>query len=219
MRSENRPRRGRSFIEEARRAQIIACAIEVIAELGYGQTSLARIAERAGISKGVISYHFAGKDELIAELAKQVVVDAEAGMRPAIEALPDADGKLCAFIETNLDFMGSHRSKLVALVEIQANARNVGAAPLPDMVGEQSAIAGLERILRLGQRTGQFRAFSTRVMAVSIRAALDAVSAQLVADPDLDLRGYAKELIALFRAATRAEQAAPQRRAAGRGSR
>ena len=43
----------------------MGCAIEVLAELGYAQTSFARIAERAGISKSVISYHFAGKDELL----------------------------------------------------------------------------------------------------------------------------------------------------------
>ena len=57
----------RSFIEEARRAQIISSAIEVIAELGFARASLAQIARHAGISKGVISYHFAGGEVLIAQ--------------------------------------------------------------------------------------------------------------------------------------------------------
>jgi TetR/AcrR family transcriptional regulator, fatty acid metabolism regulator protein len=35
---------------------------------GYGQASLARIAERGGTSNGVITYHFAGQDELIGEV-------------------------------------------------------------------------------------------------------------------------------------------------------
>ena len=34
----------------ARRAQIVTAAIDTIAELGYGNASLARIAKRAGIS-------------------------------------------------------------------------------------------------------------------------------------------------------------------------
>lgn len=59
-----------SFIEAARRAQIIECAIETIAMLGYAQASLAQIAKRAGISKSVITYHFTGEEELI----EQVVV-------------------------------------------------------------------------------------------------------------------------------------------------
>ncbi|MGA9830159.1 MAG: TetR family transcriptional regulator, partial [Trebonia sp.] len=57
MRSETNPggqRKARTFIETARRAQIMAAAIDTIAELGFGQASLARIAERAGTSKGVI---------------------------------------------------------------------------------------------------------------------------------------------------------------------
>jgi TetR/AcrR family fatty acid metabolism transcriptional regulator len=66
----------RTFTENARRRQIVDAAIDTIAELGYGQASLARIATRIGISKGVISYHFAGKDDLI----KQIVIDVvEAG--------------------------------------------------------------------------------------------------------------------------------------------
>src|SRR5262245_4148107 len=70
MRPENEPgeQKPRSFIEEARRAQIVASAIEVIAEVGFARASLARIAEHAGISKGVISYHFAGKEELMVEV-------------------------------------------------------------------------------------------------------------------------------------------------------
>lgn len=45
-----------SFVEGARRAQIVQCMIEIIASLGYAQASLASIAERAGISKGVMGY-------------------------------------------------------------------------------------------------------------------------------------------------------------------
>ncbi|MBV9802070.1 MAG: TetR family transcriptional regulator, partial [Solirubrobacterales bacterium] len=71
MRSDSIPNvrpDSRTFIEQARRAQIVGVAIDTIAELGYAQASLARIAERAGISKGVIAYHFAGKEDLIAEV-------------------------------------------------------------------------------------------------------------------------------------------------------
>ena len=54
----------RSFIEEARRAQIIEAAIDVIADLGASQSSLAKIAERANISTSLILYHFKDKEEL-----------------------------------------------------------------------------------------------------------------------------------------------------------
>jgi AcrR family transcriptional regulator len=55
-----------TFIEEARRKQIVEAAMETIADSGYVNASLAEIAKSADISKGVISYHFESKDELIA---------------------------------------------------------------------------------------------------------------------------------------------------------
>ncbi len=54
-----------SFIEKARRAQIMECAIETLAEVGYVKASLGQIAKRAKISKGVISYYFTNKEELL----------------------------------------------------------------------------------------------------------------------------------------------------------
>ena len=43
----------RTFIETARRAQIVHAAIATIAEVGYARASLARIGARIGISKGL----------------------------------------------------------------------------------------------------------------------------------------------------------------------
>src|SRR5215472_7621649 len=126
MRSEsNSAGRGatRTFTETARRAQIVAAAIDTIAELGYGQASLARIAEAAGTSKGVILYHFGGKDELIRELVAEVVAGGVAYMEPRVDAEPTGAGKLRAYIESNLAFMRENRNHVVAIVEIVLSAR------------------------------------------------------------------------------------------------
>ena len=55
----------KTFIEEARRKQIIDAALQTIAEQGYTQTSFAEIAKSLGITKGLIAYHFNGKHDLI----------------------------------------------------------------------------------------------------------------------------------------------------------
>ena len=65
--------RDESFIEKARRKQIVDTAIRTIAARGYSQTSLAEIAREAGISKGVISYHFEGKGDLIEEILARLM--------------------------------------------------------------------------------------------------------------------------------------------------
>lgn len=62
--SPRRSGRKPSFIEEARRQQILDVSLQLIARHGYDSTSLANIADAVGVSKGVISYHFDGKSDL-----------------------------------------------------------------------------------------------------------------------------------------------------------
>ena len=124
MRPENESTGQRSFIEEARRRQILDAAVEVLAEAGFGGASLARIAERAGISKGVISYHFDGKDELLRQVVISLYEDGAAAMIPRIEAEPTALGRVRAYIASNLEFLDSHRVHITAMIEVVYGLRD-----------------------------------------------------------------------------------------------
>lgn len=207
MRSESSPigqESTRTFTETARRAQIVAAAIDTIAELGYGQASLARIAETAGTSKGVIIYHFGGKDELIRELVAELVARGVAYMEPQIDAEPTGAGKLRAYIESNLAFMGENRNHMVAIFEIALNARAADGSRLYDVSVHDAGVAALEQLLAYFQGTGEFRAgFDPHVMAMAIRAAINAVPAQLARDPALDVAHHAREIADMFHIATR----------------
>ena len=207
MRSESSPigqEFTRTFTETARRAQIVAAAIDTIAELGYGQASLARIAETAGTSKGVIIYHFGGKDELIRELVAGLVARGVAYMEPQVDAEPTGAGKLRAYIESNLAFMRENRNHMVAIVEIALNARAADGRRLYDFSVQDAGVAALEQLLAYFQGTGDFRAgFDPHVMAMAIRAAINAVPAQLARDPGLDVAHHAREIADMFHIATR----------------
>jgi AcrR family transcriptional regulator len=195
-----------TFIEAARRAQIVSAAIDTIAELGYGQASLARIAKRAGTSKGVISYHFASKDDLIREIAAELLAKAEAYMVPRILAEPSGPGMLRAYIESNLAFMREYRNHLVAFLEIFLNARSDDGSPLVDEKSLDYQVTSLEQLLAHFQAAGDFRAdFDPQVMALAIRGAINQVPPRLARHPDLDVDGYGRELAALFDLATRGE--------------
>ncbi len=112
----------RTFIETARRAQIAAAAIDTIAEAGYAGASFARIAERLGISRGLISYHFAGKDDLIKQVVHEAAEEAKAYINPRILAESTGPGTLRAYIESNLAFMRDHRNNVIAMIEIARSA-------------------------------------------------------------------------------------------------
>jgi TetR/AcrR family fatty acid metabolism transcriptional regulator len=195
---------GRTFIETARRAQIVAAAIDTIAEVGYGQASLTRIAETAGTSKGVIIYHFGSRDELVRELVAELSAKGRAYLGPRLEAEPTGAGMLRTYIESNLSFVRENRNHVMAVVEIALNARAADGSPLYDFSIRDAGVAALRQILVHFQGTGEFRAdFDPDVVAMAIRAALDAVPARLARNPDLDIGRYGRELADLFQAATK----------------
>ncbi len=165
---------------------------------------LARIAERAGISKGVIGYRFAGKDELIAEVARDVLARAGEYMQPRITAESTGRGMLRAYIESNLGFMGAYRNHVIAIVEIAHNTRREESGSSLDPALLEGAVGTLAQLLSRFQDTGEFRRdFDPIVMAVAIRAAIDAIPRRMVSDPALDVALYAAELANLFDLATR----------------
>src|SRR5437868_14750695 len=73
-----------TFTEAARRTQIIECAIETLATLGYAQASLAQIAKRAGISKGVIVYYFSSKGVLFEQVIQAIYTECACDLSPTI---------------------------------------------------------------------------------------------------------------------------------------
>ena len=105
-----------SFIEEARRRQIIDKAIGTIATRGYSGASLAEIAREAGISKGVISYHFAGKGELLEEILARLLREPAEFIKQQVDSAGSALDRVRAYVRANFEFMKSHRNHYVALV-------------------------------------------------------------------------------------------------------
>src|SRR5215469_14400936 len=194
----------RTFIETARRGQIVAAAIDTISDVGYAVASFARIAERLGISRGLISYHFAGKDDLMKQLVRDVIEKGMAYMRPRIIAGSTGPGMLRAYIDSNLAFMRENRKDLIAVHEIarSADGRRLfyGDSDVID------AVRALEHLLSGFQTAGQLRPdFDPHVMAIVVRAAIDAVPSRLGSEPDFDIDNYAREIVAVFDLATRIE--------------
>ncbi|KPL88147.1 TetR/AcrR family transcriptional regulator [Herpetosiphon geysericola] len=198
-----RGRPPRTFTEEARRTQLIDCAIQSLAELGYVKTSLAQIATRAAISTSVVSYYFAGKDDLLQTVLAAIYAHAASFMEQHISPTESAITLLQAYLAANLAYGRDHPTHVKAAAEIlthwQTEPDKLTSAPSTDA----SLFAPIEAILTWGQEQGVFRAFDPRPMAITIRAAIDQAFAAWLRDPSLDKDQYSVELIALFDHATR----------------
>ncbi len=151
-----------------------------------------------------------GKDELIRELVAELVARGVAYMEPRVDAEPTGVGKLRAYIESNLAFMRENRSHMVAILEIALNARAADGSRLYDFSVQDAGVAALQQLLAYFQGTGEFRAgFDPHVMATAIRAAINAMPAQLARDPALHIGHHARELADLFHIATRPGESPP----------
>ena len=194
----------KSFIEQARRAQIVNAAIDVLYESGFAAASLGAIAERIGVSKGVLSYHFAAKSELLREVIADVLTEASEYMRPRIEAASSYMDALRIYVTSNLEYIGAHRRKIMAFTEIVNGMPPGGSEPPPYGEGHQQAVESLQQLLEAGQAAGEFGEFSAYVAAVSVRASIDALSGLLRFDPAMDVGVYGAQLLGLYERAVRA---------------
>jgi AcrR family transcriptional regulator len=191
----------RTVASTARRAQILDATIAVIAGEGFARASFARIAERAGLSSTrLISYHFAGKDELVLALVEHVVDGIGRHVGALVRAEATAAGRLRAYVEGVVGYADTHRAPMSALLQVVTSGAWAGAAS-----AGSPGTSHLEEILRQGQRDGEFRAFDVHVVAAAVQRAVEGVPVELQTDPNLDCRAYAASLVDLFDRATRAE--------------
>ena len=194
----------RTFSEQARRAQIVDVAIRVAATAGYGNTSFARIAKEAGLSStGIISYNFAGKDDLMREVIAEVLRVAGAYVQPRLDAAVGPRAKLRAYILANTAFLADYPNHLRALVEVVTNLPRDGADRAQYLAQMDAILSFHTDYVRQGQAAGEFRDLDARVMVIAIQGAIDAVVLRKTREPDLDVAACGRELADLFDQATR----------------
>jgi AcrR family transcriptional regulator len=149
----------------------------------------------------MISYHFAGKDDLLAACVAEIERVTGAFMQPRIDAADGHVAQLRAYVEANVDLVGVHPAAVRALIDIVRN----GAAR---SVAVDGRLALFEEHFRAGQAAGVFRPFDARTTAIAFTTGLDAVVVTAAADPPepTELQRMGRELADLYVRATAPEK-------------
>jgi len=85
---------------EARRGELIQATIRSIARDGIAEASVERITETAGVSRGLVRYHFRSKSELWAEAYRSLCNELRNRLQLVLPSRPaDAMSQLNALIE------------------------------------------------------------------------------------------------------------------------
>jgi AcrR family transcriptional regulator len=88
------------------RAKIQQVALELFADQGVQNTSLRAIADRLGVTKPALYYHFRSRDDLVASLFQPLIDDLDAYVAEQ-ESLPSVDPR--ELLESYFDLTYRHR--------------------------------------------------------------------------------------------------------------
>jgi AcrR family transcriptional regulator len=83
----------------ATRKRLLEAAIECLASLGWTGTTVAVVAERAGVSRGAAQHHFPTREDLITAAVEYMSEERIARLRSHVAGLPTGPGRTRAVVD------------------------------------------------------------------------------------------------------------------------
>ena len=172
---------------EVSRGEILDAALACFTAHGYHETSIDEIADRAGLSKGAIYWHFAGKRELFLALVDRDQEPVEALAQSVAEA-PDWRSALRAlfaripdYIEEQLPFVR------LSFEYLSQSAHDPGIRARQERK-QKTWNAVLHEQLARGVAAGELRAADAQDIGIVIGSTVAGLSLIRLTQPELDLR-------------------------------
>jgi AcrR family transcriptional regulator len=90
--------------KEIRQLQLIEATIDSLAKRGYAETTTAEVADGAGLSRGIVNFHFESKEKLLIETLRYLSNEYRSHWRAALKSAgPGAADKLRALVLADFD--------------------------------------------------------------------------------------------------------------------
>lgn len=169
---------------------MIQATIETVAEVGFHKASLARIAERMGIAKGGIIYHFSSRDELVGAALQEVFDRLTRYLLGRLENAPSAREAAWLYVVSLVGYLDGHRDEVRLISEGFTATRSAESAD------EQvhTRWSGLADLLDAAVAETGCTGVDTRVLAISVNGGIDALVVEAMRDPGFDLRAAGERL-------------------------
>jgi AcrR family transcriptional regulator len=179
-----------STVRDLRRGQILAAARRVVVEQGLEALTFAALEERLDFTRGVMTWHFANKGEIVRALLDEAIAAIDATALPAILSEATLTDRARAVVrEMVKGWLGEEDAGQV-LVSFWGRLRSD-----PDAAALNAALFARYRrysadLVRIGQERGEFRedadpeATGAILVAVVIGLALQATFVPGAIDPE-----------------------------------
>ncbi|MFE7116163.1 TetR/AcrR family transcriptional regulator [Streptomyces sp. NPDC057654] len=119
----SRPRPGPRPRPTDTKQRILAVARELFTRQGVQRTSLQDIADRLGITKPALYYHFSSREELVRSIV-QAIIDEEEAFLAGHEALAEVDPRV--LLESYFDFHYHHRAEMTLMLNELTTLADLG---------------------------------------------------------------------------------------------
>ncbi|MEQ1952173.1 transcriptional regulator BetI [Mesorhizobium sp. CN2-181] len=118
-------KRGRKASKETRRQQLIEATIDSLAKRGYSETTMADVADGAGLSRGIVNFHFESKEKLLVATLQYMADEYSAHWRAAlVKAGDDPARQLSALVQADFDRSICNKRKLAAWCAFWGEAKS-----------------------------------------------------------------------------------------------
>jgi TetR/AcrR family transcriptional repressor of bet genes len=186
-------------IREARQRQLIEATIVAIGRYGYAKLTLNHVASLAGLSPGIVNFHFRSKEQLLAATLEYLVEEYEAFWTQALAKAGDsAAAKVDAMIEADFDPQVNSLEKVAVWyafwAEAQANPSYRERVSRLEARYFDDSRALFQRLIEEGGYAG----ISPDAVAYGLNAMMDGFWFDLVIDPARFDREEAKRICRLF---------------------
>lgn len=134
--------------------QIIEAAVVVIAENGYHQAQISKIAKQAGVADGTIYLYFKNKEDVLISVFYEKMGMFVDKVKDAIQTKRTASGKLLVMIENHFNILSADRHlATVTQLELRQSSKDL-RQKINQVLKEYLNV--LDDILLYGQKTGEF---------------------------------------------------------------
>jgi AcrR family transcriptional regulator len=118
-------RKSRKASKETRQQQLIEATIDSLAKRGYSETTMADVADGAGLSRGIVNFHFESKEKLLISTLQFMSDEYANHWNAALEkAGPGAADKIWSLVNADFDRKICTKRKLAAWCAFWGEAKS-----------------------------------------------------------------------------------------------
>ena len=171
-------------LEEQRRLQLVSAVVQCMAQEGFERTTTRNIADRAGVSIGMLHYYYRSKKELVVEAIRLASEGVTRALAEA-EAIPFGPSRLEFILRRTLRNEYPQALPLAFRLAVTAAAVNEPNLQVEVSRWMEDGRAKFEKSIRAGVANGVYRKdLDTGLLSVILYATMTGLAVQSAACPE-----------------------------------